>query len=368
MKDAIAMIRPTRRSLLAGAAASLVLPAAAHAALSPRPGPWRSFVTETRIDLPGGTAPIHVWVPVPAVTEKGWAEAGAAEWSGNADRIVQGATPDGAAFVHAVWEGGHGAPTLSVTAEAAARDRAVDLLGPGTAAPMSAAERARWTAPTDLIPTDGIVRDTAESIVAGVEGDLPRARAIFDWVVDNSARDPETRGCGLGDVASMLEMGDLSGKCADLNALFVGLARAAGLPARDVYGLRVAASDHGYASLGAKSADVTKAQHCRAEIFVEDHGWLPADPADVRKVMLEEPPGNLPATHPMVLSARAALLGAWEGNWIAYNFAHDVALPGARDGVLPFLMYPEAEIGGVRLDALDPASFAYTITAREVTG
>ena len=35
----------------------------------------------------------------------------------------------------------------------------------------------------------------------------------------------------------------MGGKCADLNALYVGLARSVGLPARDVYGLRIAKSD-----------------------------------------------------------------------------------------------------------------------------
>ena len=54
--------------------------------------------------------------------------------------------------------------------------------------------------------------------------------------MDNTFRDPKVKGCGLGDVKTMLETRYLGGKCADLNALYVGLARAAGLPARDVYG------------------------------------------------------------------------------------------------------------------------------------
>ncbi len=89
----------------------------------------------------------------------------------------------------------------------------------------------------------------------------------------------------------MLETGDLSGKCADLNALYVGLARAAGLSARDVYGIRVATSDLGYKSLGPSTENITKAQHCRAEVYLSGYGWVPVDPADVRKVVLEEPPG-----------------------------------------------------------------------------
>ncbi|HQY47662.1 MAG TPA: transglutaminase family protein, partial [Usitatibacteraceae bacterium] len=171
---------------------------------------------------------------------------------------------------------------------------------------------------------------------------------------------------GTGDIKYMLESGNLSGKCADLNALYVGLARAAGLPARDVYGIRVAKSAHGYKSLGAGTENITKAQHCRAEVFLTGHGWVPVDPADVRKVILEEPPGNLPMGDEKVVKARERLFGSWEMNWLAYNFAHDVDLPGATKGKVAFLMYPQCETGEGRLDCLDPDNFKYQITAREI--
>src|SRR5262249_46158585 len=147
---------------------------------------------------------------------------------------------------------------------------------------------------------------------------------------ENTFRDPKTRGCGVGDIRSMLEAGNLGGKCADLNALYVGLARAAGLPARDVYGIRIAKSELGYKRLGAASETITKAQHCRAEVFLSGHGWVPVDPADVRKVALEEPPGNRALDDEVVRNVRARLFGSWEMNWMAYNYAHDVVLPGAR--------------------------------------
>src|SRR5690606_7700960 len=117
-------------------------------------------------------------------------------------------------------------------------------------------------------------------------------------------------------------------KCADLNALFVALARAEGIAARDVYGVRVAGSDLGYKSLGKTGGDITKAQHCRAEFYLASHGWIPVDPADVRKVILEEDGGKAPGD-PMVVAARKRLFGSWEMNWLAYNYAHDLALPGA---------------------------------------
>src|SRR4029079_10159331 len=132
----------------------------------------------------------------------------------------------------------------------ATRDRAVDLSKPGRAEPMAAAARAFYTAATELQPTDGIVGKTAREITRGKRTDLEKAKAIYDWIVDNTERNPKTRGCGVGDIKFMLESKDLGGKCADLNALYVGLARASGLPARHIYGLRVARSNNGFQSLG----------------------------------------------------------------------------------------------------------------------
>jgi hypothetical protein len=134
---------------------------------------------------------------------------------------------------------------------------------------------------------------------------------IYEWIVENTFRDPKVRGCGVGDIRSMLETGNLGGKCADLNALFVGLARAVGVPARDVYGIRVADSAE-FKTLG-KSGDITKAQHCRAEFYSASLGWVPVDPADVRKVVLEER-GGIPLDDPTTRRARAKLFGQWEMN------------------------------------------------------
>ena len=211
-----------------------------------------------------------------------------------------------------------------------------------------------YTAPTELMPTDGIVRKTALEITRGKSTDMDKARAIYEWIVDNTFRNPKTRGCGVGDIKAMLETGNLSGKCADLNALYVGLARAVGLPARDVYGLRVARSDFGYRSLGAGSPNVTRAQHCRAEVFLTGYGWVPVDPADVRKVVLEEKPQPTTLADPVVPPVRAKLFGAWEMNWLAYNEAHDVKLPGSSGPAVGFLMYPQAETGKERLDEPRP--------------
>ena len=255
-------------------------------------------------------------------------------------------------------------PVLTVVSRVATRNIAVDIGARHAVARPGNLKH--FLRPTRLLPTDGIVKQKADEITRGATTDVEKARAIYEWVVTNTFRKPTTRGCGVGDIRFMLATGDLGGKCADLNALYVGLARAAGLPARDVYGIRVAPSALGYKALGAATDHVTKSQHCRAEVYLREYGWTPVDPADVRKVVLEEPPGNRPLDDTMVTAARARLFGSWEMNWMAYNFAHDVALPGSRGEPLPFLMYPQAETAEGRVDSLNPDNFKYEIVAKEI--
>lgn len=345
-------------SRLAGAAESNFKPAPAIG--------WRVFEITTRAELARTESATRVWLPLPSVEEATWIKTMGNLWQGNAANVqVQRDRTYGALMLAASWEAGEAAPVIEVTSRFATRDRAIDLAQPGKVAPLDKATAKLYTRATELLPTDGIVKKTAADITRGARTDLEKARAIYDWIVDNTARNPKIRGCGTGDIRGMLETGNLTGKCADLNALYVGLARAAGLPARDVYGIRVADSRFGYKSLG-KSGEITKAQHCRAEVWLSGFGWVPVDPADVRKVVLEEKPG-LTLKDDVVVAAREKLFGAWEMNWLAFNFAHDLKLPGSAGPRIPYLMYPQGENAAGRFDSLDPDNFRYKITSREIT-
>lgn len=356
-------------------AASLAVPAWAARAAAPAatfaPSPaagWRLFEVTSRVEPQQTGGLVRAWVPLPSMEEAEWFKPMGNLWSGNASLMREVRDPVyGARMLYVEWAPGTASPAVEVVSRFATRDRAIDFSRPSaTPLALPAAEQALYTRATELLPTDGIVRETALQITKGAQGDEAKARAIYEWVVDNTSRNPGTRGCGLGDIKTMLETDTLSGKCADLNSLYVGLARAAGLPARDIYGVRVADSRFGYKSLG-KSGDISKAQHCRAEVFLSRFGWVPVDPADVRKVVLEEPPANLALNDPKVIPVRKQLFGAWETNWLAYNDAHDLKLYGSAGPTLPFLMYPQGESAAGRFDSLDPAAFRYTLTAREIT-
>jgi len=327
---------------------------------------WRTFEVTTRAEILKPSGVTRVWLPAALTINTPFQKMFSNKFSaeGGAAEMVE-SRADGLGIVTATFPAGV-KPVLTLTSRVATRNYTVDLSAPGRPPKADRAELEHFLRSTKLIPTDGIVKSTALEITSGARTDVEKARAIYEWIVDNTFRNPKTRGCGTGNIRGMLESRDLGGKCADLNALYVGLARSVGLPARDVYGIRLAKSALGYKSLGASTENVTKAQHCRAEVYLSGHGWVPVDPADVRKIVLEEPPGNLPLEDEMVKRARSRLFGSWEMNWMAYNFSHDVTLPGSSRLPVGFLMYPQAETTDDRLDSLDPDNFKYEIFAREI--
>lgn len=359
-----------RRTLMMAAAAcpALSFPAfAQERRFEPQPGPWRTFEVTTAVEVADVKGTTRLWLPVPDL-DTDWQQTQDTAWTGNAGQArlasdaAKGVRMFVAEFAPAVTR-----PVVTVTSRVRTRNRVVEWNRAGQAKEDPAALRAALQ-PTELLPLDGIVADTARKVTAGARTDVDKVRALYDWVVANAHREPKTRGCGTGDIKAMLETGNLGGKCADLNALFVGLARASGVPARDIYGLRVAPSAFPYKELGANSAALKGAQHCRAEVFLKAHGWVAMDPADVLKVMRQETAEWIKdVRHPVAAPVNAGLFGRWEGNWVGWNTGHDLMLPGsAAKGTLPFLMYPNGENDSGRFDELAPDAFKYTISAKEV--
>ena len=332
---------------------------------APKPGDWRTFEVTTRVDilLPQGRT--HVWLPIPCV-DSDYQRSLESSYSSNGQSLRLAAQDSGAQMLYIEFAASEVNPHVILSNRVQTQSRAVDWSA--RTHPHEDADSLRhWLQPTALVPLDGIVRETALQATQGASTDVEKVRAIYNWILTNTYREPKVRGCGAGDIKTMLETGNLGGKCADLNALFVGLCRSVGLPARDVYGIRLAPSAFGYRELGGNPTSLKGAQHCRAEVYLQARGWTAMDPADVAKVMRQETPEWIrQAGNPIVKPVYEGLFGGWEGNWMAYNTAHDVKLPGAQEGELGFFMYPVAENADGRFDSYAPDDFRYQITARQI--
>lgn len=220
---------------------------------------------------------------------------------------------------------------------------------PAQEAAWNPADYAKYLAPTSLGPIDGEVKSLADQITLGKTTVLAKARAIYDWICDNMYRDPGTKGCGPGNVCLLLQQP--GGKCTDIHSVFVSLARAAGIPAREIFGIRQSKKD---------GQDISGWQHCWAEFYLPGYDWVPVDPADVLKKMLKE---KLTLDDTKTKQYREYFWGGWDQYRVKLAIGRDVQLnPQQHGAALNTFGYPFAQVGERTLNWLDPISFGYTIT------
>jgi len=256
----------------------------------------------------------------------------------------------GVLFLFAEWPTEAREKTLEFNFKVKAQEKKFqDLLDTGEPIPV---EIKQYLQPDEWIPMGGEVAKIADSVKRDKTGILEKARAVYDWVVENTHRDPNVKGCGTGIVERTLAK--RSGKCADLSSVYVALARNIGVPSREVFGLRLGKTDN---------QDITGGYHCWAEFYLPGTGWIPVDPSDVRKKMLAE---NLK------LSDVNELREYYFGSVDAYRIVLErggrwIKLPYSQESTpVNYLMYPYAEINGKAVDYFDPQNFRYSVHFKQI--
>ncbi len=292
----------------------------------------------------------RLWIPYPVSNTEQLINA--IHWEGNyAEAAVYTERTFSSPLLYVAWKKGTQDRKLTLTFHAE-RIEQVKRDFPRTPAAYDPRDFALYLAPTRLGPINGQVKELSDQITAGKTGILEKARAIYDWTVDNTFRDPDTRGCGLGDVTALLRRP--GGKCADISSIYIALARAAGVPTREVLGIRTGKN---------KDQDVSSWQHCWAEFYLPGYGWVPVDPADVRKAMLVQ---KLDLRDPKVAELRDYYWGRVDPYRIRLSEGRDLQLNPPQSGEpVNYLMYPFAQVGGETLDWLDPQTFKYQITWKQ---
>ncbi len=179
---------------------------------------------------------------------------------------------------------------------------------------------AMWLKPDRLVPVDDRVREIAREVTKDKKGDLAKARAIYDYVVDTMAYDKTGTGWGNGDIHWACDA--KRGNCTDFHALFIGLNRAVGIPAKFAIGFPLP-PDHGQGEI--------PGYHCWAEFYLDGYGWVPVDASEARK-------------HP---EKRDYFFGAHDENRVQFTLGRDIVLnPKQAGDPLNYFIYPYVEVNG----------------------
>ncbi|NMB36314.1 MAG: transglutaminase domain-containing protein [Firmicutes bacterium] len=134
-----------------------------------------------------------------------------------------------------------------------------------------------WLEPATKIESDHPqIIDRARELTATTDGDLEKARLIFNYVKGYLRYDLNSPHRNKGALSALQNR---AGVCEDYAALFVALCRAAGVPARQVNGY----TDPEGCGLAwklapAETLSLKGCRHSWAEFYLDGSGWLPADP------------------------------------------------------------------------------------------
>lgn len=196
----------------------------------------------------------------------------------------------------------------------------------GRSVPRSDAATASDLKDNRLVPLNRRIRALAAEVTAGKTTDLDKARAIFDYVVANMSYDKSGTGWGNGDILWACDA--KRGNCTDFHALFIGLCRSAGIPARFSIGFPLPEKRGGGEIPG---------YHCWAEFFLNGYGWVPVDASEAAK-------------YP---EKKAYFFGAHDENRVQLSRGRDIVLNPKQAGPpLNYFIYPYVEVDGAPFNGL----------------
>lgn len=178
----------------------------------------------------------------------------------------------------------------------------------------------KYLQPDRLVPIDGRIKKLSAEVTQGKTAEIDKVKAIYDYVLANMKYDKSGTGWGHGDIIFACDA--KHGNCTDFHALFIGLCRAAGIPARFSIGFPLPADRGGAAIPG---------YHCWAEFYLPKYGWVPVDASEAWK-------------HP---EKRDYFFGGHDENRVQFSTGRDIALSPAQQGeALNYFVYPYAEADG----------------------
>jgi hypothetical protein len=334
------------------------------------PKTWRTLEVRATARLVPAPARQRLWMPLPLTAESLYQRSLGYAWRGNFEggRIIR--LPDALEAFQCEWPAGVD-PEFELTMTVSTADRRFDISRRSMPPERDDLLRRNLEA-SRQIPADDETRALAQKIVGRIVDPVAQAHALFNWILENARYDAQLPPASNGDVRRQIATQQFGGRSAEISGLFVALCRAIGIPARRVFGQRIAPSRIASClGIDMDAPDAAQTTHCRAEFYVPGYRWIPVDPSDVLRATTLE---TLPP--PQRVALGKILFGVWEMNWMAYNAAEDpdgaltedgtVGTPPAKTDFFTrplLLVYPEDPADTAATGLTD---VAYSITSREL--
>jgi transglutaminase-like putative cysteine protease len=180
-------------------------------------------------------------------------------------------------------------------------------------------DQRKFLAPERLVPINENFRQIAHEVVKGKTGDLVRARALYDHVIDRMRYIKYGDGWGKGDAVYACDA--RTGNCTDFHSYFIALARSVGIPVRFAIGAAIPSE---------RNEGGVDGYHCWAEFYAEGKWW----PVDISE-------GN------KYTGLATYYFGHHPANRFELSRGRDLVVePGPTSGPINFLAYPVMEISG----------------------
>lgn len=334
--------------------APIKVPAKLAPELAMSGGVWRPYELTIDVSSTSHDGDATLWIPIPMDTP--WQQVTSVKWTGGNGAGIRF---DPASQLHVyVADGSSTTPSVTLSLRVETRTRQFDITKRGTFFHESEEELDRNVRETAYQGTSDALHRLATEITGRIIEPLPRARAIYDWLLDKALGGQ----CTAYEVANPPRTLCPNPRGEDVAIAFVNLCRALNIPARAVWG-QIIGESRLNPQLGA-TGNVTKDQRIRAEFHTPGYGWIPVDPGDVVRLQQLE---SLTATDPRLISLRKKLFGYWEMNWVGYNYGPGFSLPGGPDTGLPGLATPLATIGDLRSGQVSDATVRYRVDSKSLS-
>jgi transglutaminase-like putative cysteine protease len=259
-------------------------------------------------DLYQSISQLRVESPVPYVMRRD------SEYSDQYAYFVIGATHAKAPF------------DIRVSFHAKRFEHRVALTGASDTVDQPIISTARFLEPDQMVPINGLISDLSRQQTDRTTLPLDKARKIYDYVIATMHYDHDGTDWGRGD--ALWACNSKHGNCTDFHSLFIGMARAAGIPARFEIGFPLPADSH--------EAAITS-YHCWAEFYVGGIGWIPIDASEAWK-------------HKEKIDY---FFGGIDVNRVMFTLGRDIELtPPQKGGLLNYSVYPYAELDGTPFTGL----------------